>query len=214
MKTASQSQLRISLLLPILLTGCIGTDSKHPVSIPSEAKPMHELIGTWDVGEGKDQTTWEIALAGKGFPAGIHTLYDVNKTRKLAGYFFVSQIGERRIINLIQYKQETPATWQPKRIDNYSLFACRAVKGNVELLPVDEKYLRKAIENGEIEGDDLTDELFELKSFSEVEDISDEDADSTEILITASTEKLSAYIAANFNRLFAGRRIEMRPATK
>lgn len=214
MKTATQSPLRILFLLPIMVAGCIGTDSEHPVSKPSEAKPMTEIIGTWDMSMGSDQTKWEIALAGTGFPSGIHTLYDVSKTKTLAGYFFVSRIGDKRIVNLIQFDQETSKTWQPKEIDYYSIFACRVVKGNIELLTVDEKFLRKAIEQGSIGGELQTDEWLELDGLPAIEPTKDEKEEDADVLITASSKQLNAFIASNFEKLFAGAKFEMRPTTK
>lgn len=208
---------RLLVMTMILVAGCIGTETQHPVSNVKSAKPMPELNGIWSSEEEGDDTEWKITPSGESFPNGMHTLWSVDGKEELITHFYITRIGKKNIVNLLDYGTVPPTEWSPKKIQKYSIFAFELNKDSLQLLSIDPKFLRTAIEDGSIKGriDKLeTIDIPELADLDNLPSGNKEDNDTDEYFLTAPTKELKKFCQENFDKLFGGERIMMRRILK
>ncbi|TWT98655.1 hypothetical protein Pla52n_51720 [Stieleria varia] len=135
-----------------LTPGCIGVDSQHPLSDPADAVLDTRLNGQWVQTEEKVTIRYQVKAAGGEAPKGLHRMTMTIDKDTASTYFFVTQLGEHRYINMANFEtDDAPEKWDPAKVTYYSIFGYELVNENeITLQPLNEKFFEKLVENGEL----------------------------------------------------------------
>lgn len=204
------------LVCAALLTvaGCVGFDSTHSLSDPNEAKPDQRLIGEWASKQAKD-VTYTVSLAGEGFPAGMHRLVIVDGKESDTGYFFVSEIGEDRYLNLANFSESEPLPekWDVSKVTHFNLLGYRVVDNQWQLVPLNEEFVKQAIQQKQIKGevvqdeaidDPLLNDLFaDTPAEKDAADVKPGELGEIDMRLTGSTAELRAFFKTHKDKILS-----------
>lgn len=206
----------LMLVVCTLVAGCIGTESKHPLSKVETAFADPGVIGTWVASKGKDKLTIKLESAGDQFPKNVLRLSLVLAHKQdVAGYCYITKMAGKgkyanvHCMNLVSFKDGgILKKWAAEDITGYAAIAYRKVDGGIHLFDPDEKFLLSAIEQGAIKGsfDDIDDLLAKELGF-DLED--DPDAVVEGVKLTEPTDSLNKFFQANLGKIFPKASIKM-----
>ena len=213
-----QSFVCLVMFACALLAGCIGTDSKYPLSSVESAVADPGVIGTWLASDGKEKLTIKIESAGDQFPKNMLRLSIVDNVRQeFAGYCYITKMtGQGKhanvhCVNVVDFKDDRESQkWNPDDIAGYQVFAYKLIDGEIHLFDPNEKFLLSAVEQGAVQGvDEASDSNEELEEL-DLESIEDPDDEEVEgVQLREPTDGLNKFFNANFGKIFPKVTIKM-----
>ena len=198
----------------LLISGCIGTDSEHPLSSVESAVADAGVIGTWAATDGKEKLTIKIDSAGDQFPKNMIRLSMMEKSnQETIGLCYITNMADQgehanvHCVNIVEFKDDLePQKWNPDDITGYQIFAYKLMDGEIHLYDPDEKFLRSAVEEGTVQAVDEAPELLEELNLDSIED-PDEEVEGVQL--SEPTDGLIRFFKANLDKIFPKVSIKM-----